>query len=199
MRLPRIDSTQPRLWRRTRELIRSSVANVFQPIADSFDAAPIVDWFDRGYRHGLGAGGLFVGGIVGGLLLVVAVGYLSERRHWIRQTQRLWVILGGVFGFVLACMVTLSTLSSPIGPILSTLLIGAGAVFGEIALLDGKERSADATAAVDCELLVVPRRSLLPPPSLLSYPGCAVLHFFSIRPHPEERERIEVIALGRIN
>jgi len=34
-------------------------------------------------------------------------------------------------------------------------------VFGEIALLDGKERSADATAATDCELLVVPRRSLL--------------------------------------
>src|SRR5437764_9920946 len=34
-------------------------------------------------------------------------------------------------------------------------------VFGEIALLDGKERSADASAATDCELLVVPRRSLL--------------------------------------
>jgi CRP-like cAMP-binding protein len=36
-----------------------------------------------------------------------------------------------------------------------------GDVFGEIALLDGKERTADATAAVDSELLVVPRRSLL--------------------------------------
>src|SRR6266446_8890012 len=36
-----------------------------------------------------------------------------------------------------------------------------GDVFGEIALLDGKERTADATAASDCELLVVPRRSLL--------------------------------------
>jgi CRP-like cAMP-binding protein len=36
-----------------------------------------------------------------------------------------------------------------------------GDVFGEIALLDGKERSADATAATDCELLVVPRRSFL--------------------------------------
>src|SRR6266446_5745197 len=36
-----------------------------------------------------------------------------------------------------------------------------GDVFGEIALLDGKERSADATAAADCELLVVPRRSVL--------------------------------------
>jgi CRP/FNR family cyclic AMP-dependent transcriptional regulator len=36
-----------------------------------------------------------------------------------------------------------------------------GDVFGEIALLDGKERTADATAMDDCELLVVPRRSLL--------------------------------------
>jgi len=36
-----------------------------------------------------------------------------------------------------------------------------GDVFGEIALLDGKDRTADATAMVDCELLVVPRRSLL--------------------------------------
>jgi CRP/FNR family cyclic AMP-dependent transcriptional regulator len=35
-----------------------------------------------------------------------------------------------------------------------------GDVFGEIALLDGKERTADATAATDCELLIVPRRSL---------------------------------------
>jgi CRP/FNR family cyclic AMP-dependent transcriptional regulator len=36
-----------------------------------------------------------------------------------------------------------------------------GDVFGEIAMLDGKERTADATAATDSELLVVPRRSLL--------------------------------------
>jgi CRP-like cAMP-binding protein len=36
-----------------------------------------------------------------------------------------------------------------------------GELFGEIALLDGKERTADATAMTDCELLIVPRRSLL--------------------------------------
>jgi CRP/FNR family transcriptional regulator, cyclic AMP receptor protein len=36
-----------------------------------------------------------------------------------------------------------------------------GDVFGEIALLDGKERTADVTAATDCEILIVPRRSLL--------------------------------------
>ena len=36
-----------------------------------------------------------------------------------------------------------------------------GEVFGEIALLDGKERTADVSAMSDCELLVVPRRSVL--------------------------------------
>jgi len=36
-----------------------------------------------------------------------------------------------------------------------------GDVFGEIALLDGNERTADATAMTDSELLIVPRRSLL--------------------------------------
>jgi len=36
-----------------------------------------------------------------------------------------------------------------------------GDVFGEIGVLDGKERTADATAMADCELLVVPRRELL--------------------------------------
>lgn len=36
-----------------------------------------------------------------------------------------------------------------------------GDVFGEITLLDGKERTADVTALSDCEVLVVPRRSLL--------------------------------------
>jgi CRP-like cAMP-binding protein len=39
-------------------------------------------------------------------------------------------------------------------------VLRAGDVFGEIALLDGKERTADATALTDCEILIVPRRSL---------------------------------------
>jgi CRP-like cAMP-binding protein len=39
---------------------------------------------------------------------------------------------------------------------------GPGAVFGEIALLDGGLRSADATALTDCTLLVFERRDFLP-------------------------------------
>jgi CRP-like cAMP-binding protein len=41
-------------------------------------------------------------------------------------------------------------------------LIHRGEVFGEIALLDGRERSADAIAMTDCELLVLNRRDFIP-------------------------------------
>ena len=40
--------------------------------------------------------------------------------------------------------------------------LGPGAVFGEIALLDGGARSADATAVTDCTLLSFERRDFLP-------------------------------------
>ena len=37
-----------------------------------------------------------------------------------------------------------------------------GEIFGEIALLDGEERSADAVAMTDCEILVIHRRDFMP-------------------------------------
>jgi CRP/FNR family cyclic AMP-dependent transcriptional regulator len=41
-------------------------------------------------------------------------------------------------------------------------VLGKGDIFGEIALLDGNPRTADATAATDCELFVIERRDFLP-------------------------------------
>jgi len=41
-------------------------------------------------------------------------------------------------------------------------LINEGAIFGEIALLDGRPRTADAVAATDCQLMVIDRRDFLP-------------------------------------
>jgi CRP/FNR family transcriptional regulator, cyclic AMP receptor protein len=38
----------------------------------------------------------------------------------------------------------------------------AGEIFGEIAILDGQPRTADATAVTDCELLVLDRREFIP-------------------------------------
>ncbi len=41
-------------------------------------------------------------------------------------------------------------------------LIGANEIFGEIALLDGLERTADALANTDCELLTIDRKDFIP-------------------------------------
>lgn len=41
-------------------------------------------------------------------------------------------------------------------------IIRAGQVFGEIALLDGQPRTADAIAMVDCDLMVLDRREFVP-------------------------------------
>src|SRR5229473_6570663 len=41
-------------------------------------------------------------------------------------------------------------------------LIGPGEIFGEVAVLDGLARTADATANTDCEIFVIDRRDFLP-------------------------------------
>jgi CRP-like cAMP-binding protein len=51
--------------------------------------------------------------------------------------------------------------SSPEGATVTYNIIVPGQVFGEIALLDGKPRSADAIAMTDCELLVLDRREFM--------------------------------------
>jgi CRP/FNR family cyclic AMP-dependent transcriptional regulator len=47
-----------------------------------------------------------------------------------------------------------------------------GDIFGEIALLDGHPRTADATAMTDCELMVIERRDFIP--FLRSQPELAI-------------------------
>ncbi len=51
--------------------------------------------------------------------------------------------------------------SSPDGKERTLALLGPGDVFGELALLDGGPRSADAVVVEDAELLVVPRQGFL--------------------------------------
>jgi CRP/FNR family cyclic AMP-dependent transcriptional regulator len=54
------------------------------------------------------------------------------------------------------------SISSPDGRSAIFNLIGAGEIFGEIALFDGLPRTADATANTNCEILVIDRREFLP-------------------------------------
>jgi CRP/FNR family transcriptional regulator, cyclic AMP receptor protein len=50
--------------------------------------------------------------------------------------------------------------------------VSRGDVFGELAVIDGQPRSANATAIENCELMVIERRNFLP--FILSYPEVAI-------------------------
>jgi hypothetical protein len=58
--------------------------------------------------------------------------YLSARWQWIKPSQKLWMTLGGAFGFMLACMVALATIAFKGGLFAASILVGAGAVLGAI-------------------------------------------------------------------
>ena len=51
---------------------------------------------------------------------------------------------------------------SPAGPDIVLTILFQGEVFGEIALLDGARRTADAIAVTDCDLLVIDHRDFIP-------------------------------------
>src|SRR5260370_20178785 len=66
----------------------------------------------------------------------------------------------GLMG-VLAGMVKVSVASSE-GKDIVLNIFHEGEIFGEIALLDGRPRTADATAMSDCELIVIELRDVVP-------------------------------------
>lgn len=82
--------------------------------------------------HAFGKTGLWVGGIIGGLLMSIATARIAVWRRWITRSQFWPTTAGAAIGFLLAAGIAVNTLSSPIGPILSTLLIGAGALVGSM-------------------------------------------------------------------
>jgi CRP/FNR family cyclic AMP-dependent transcriptional regulator len=54
------------------------------------------------------------------------------------------------------------SVSSPDGRSAILNLIGPGEIFGEVAILDGHARTADATANTNCEIYVIDRREFIP-------------------------------------
>jgi len=77
-----------------------------------------------------GQNGILVGGLVGGLLAAIASAAIARGRRWI-PADRIWqTTIGTAVGFLAAAAVATHTLGSPVGPIVSTLLIGIGAVLG---------------------------------------------------------------------
>ena len=74
---------------------------------------------------------LFAGGVIGGVVATPVAVWLASRFGWIdRQAVKLTAV-GATLGFLAAATIAVNTLSSPIGPILSTLLVPIGGWIGE--------------------------------------------------------------------
>lgn len=80
--------------------------------------------------HAAGPRALMAGGVVGGLLGAAASTLVAARCGWIQPAQVQAASVGACAGFLLAALVATNTLGSPVGPVLSTLLVGIGAVLG---------------------------------------------------------------------
>ena len=77
-----------------------------------------------------GQRGLFLGGFLGGLASALVFARVAIWRKWIGEKQFWPTAVGAAVGFLAAATVAVNTLSTPIGPILSTSLTGIGALVG---------------------------------------------------------------------
>lgn len=73
---------------------------------------------------------LFAGGLIGGVLIAPMSARFAVYRGWIEPRQYLATAAGAALGFLAAAFVAMNTLSSPVGPVLSTALIGLGGIVG---------------------------------------------------------------------
>lgn len=80
--------------------------------------------------NAFGRTGLWIGGVIGGLLASLLVAQIAVWRRWILPTLRLSTAAGTAVGFLAAAAIAVNTLSSPVGPVLSTALVGLGALVG---------------------------------------------------------------------
>jgi hypothetical protein len=83
--------------------------------------------------------GVMLGGIFGGLFGATLSTRIAVRLEWIAHEDFYPTTFGAAVGFLAAAVIAMKTLSSPIGPVLSSLLIGAGALFGSF--LGSRKRS----------------------------------------------------------
>ena len=80
--------------------------------------------------NAFGRTGLFAGALIGGTMGSAAAAFLGAAFKWINTAERLPTAIGAAAGFLVAAMIAVNTLSSPIGPVTSALLIGVGGVLG---------------------------------------------------------------------
>ena len=77
-----------------------------------------------------GTRALFVGAVIGGLLVAPLTARIAQWRRWIVPGQFVGTTIGAAIGFLVAAFAAVNTMGSAVGPVLSTALIGVGAIVG---------------------------------------------------------------------
>ncbi len=80
--------------------------------------------------NAFGKPGLWIGGVLGGLVGAAAAVAIAKARGWITADQVRFTTAGAMIGFLIAAGIAVNTLSSPVGPVLSSAIPGAGALLG---------------------------------------------------------------------
>jgi hypothetical protein len=73
---------------------------------------------------------LFIGGFAGGLITSPLAALFAARRGWIDRARTRATAIGAAIGFLAAAIIAVNSLSTPIGALLSPLLVGVGGLIG---------------------------------------------------------------------
>lgn len=77
-----------------------------------------------------GRSSLFVGGFVGGIAGCCLAAWFANRMEWISKSMVRSVAVGAVLGFIVAAVIAMNFLRSPVIPLASSLLVGFGGLLG---------------------------------------------------------------------
>jgi O-antigen/teichoic acid export membrane protein len=80
--------------------------------------------------HFVGGHGVSAAGLIGGAIGVFAGTQIARRRGILSAKRYLPATIGGLLGLILAAIIAVNHLHTPVIPIASILLIGLGAAFG---------------------------------------------------------------------
>jgi len=84
------------------------------------------------FGNAFGKTGLFIGAIVGGISGILVVMILARRFNLIEARNHVLTLIGATAGYLIAAVIAVNNLHTPVIPILCTSLVGIGAVIGSV-------------------------------------------------------------------
>jgi len=82
--------------------------------------------------NAFGKTGLYIGAIAGGVCGILLVMIWARRYQLIEARNHVSTLIGTTLGYLIAAVIAVNNLHTPVIPIASTALVGAGAVIGSL-------------------------------------------------------------------